>query len=168
MLRVAALLALTLLTAAPAALAQADPPAAAKAPPAAERFEAARRELVERSADLPVTGSRVGRGAQPGRFYELALELAETGDEAALVALARHETSAVVRAAGLVALARRFPEAAARELESRLDSRAELELCATGCTFDVVTEGELARRLLENADMLEPERPARPLKRSPG
>ncbi len=147
----AASLTLALLVA-PGALAQDRPPVEARTP--AERFAAARQELLASAADLTVDGSTVGRGAQPGRFYTLVRELTRTGRKEDFLALVEHE-QVVVRAAGMVCLAQRLPEEAVPVLRARQDSQAKLLFNPNGCTVEEITEGELATKLLNDADLLE-------------
>ncbi|MCW8139124.1 MAG: hypothetical protein KIT58_09500 [Planctomycetota bacterium] len=129
----------------------------------AERFAAARRALLAEASVLDVTGSAVGRGGEPGRFYPLARELERTGREEGLLALLREE-AVVARAAGMVCLARRHPAAAVPALRARRGSQTPVRFNPAGCTVEVITEGDLAGKLLLDADLLEAlrERP-RPL-----
>jgi hypothetical protein len=138
-------------------------PALAQEPAAAEqearairaRFEAARAALLAEAEKLMVTGSHVGRGGQPGRFYLLLVDLMEGGAEQDLLELSRHE-QVVVRAAGLLALAKRFPEKAVEVIEARRESQVLLEYCPSGCTPEQITEGRLAAIILdEDAEPLD-------------
>ncbi|MCO5172397.1 MAG: hypothetical protein M9894_39370 [Planctomycetes bacterium] len=120
-----------------------------------ERFEAARQALLAEAADLAVTGRTVGRGAEPGRFYLLVTELERTGEaKEDYLALVRHE-QVVVRAAGLICLARRFPAHAFDVLDARRSSETPLAFNPNGCTVETITEGELVARLLKDVDLLE-------------
>lgn len=136
--------------------------AGADARPPAERFAAARQELLAKAADLIVDGSAVGRGAQPGRFYRLVVELSRTGQKEEFLALLEHE-QVVVRAAGMVCLAQRFPEEAVPLIRARQNSQVKLWFNPTGCTPEEITEGDFASKLLRNAELLDVMRPARPL-----
>lgn len=136
------------------ALAQ-EPAGVAQEAQVRARFEAARTALLAEAKDLMVTGSHVGRGAQPGRFYRLLVDLVEGGEEQELLELCRHE-EVVVRAAGLLAMAKRFPEKAVAVIEARLESQVPLEYCPTGCTSEQITEGRLAAIILdEDAEPLD-------------
>lgn len=129
---------------------------------AAARFSAARAALLALPPESPVSGSHVGRGAQPGRFYVLSQELAETGQPAQLEALVSHER-ALLRAAGMVALARTQPPGAYEAIAARAQSQVELRYQPGGCDLRTIREGELAQALLANANLLDPGQPARPV-----
>lgn len=144
---VLSLVASLLLTVSPA-LAQEPPAVEQEARAARARFEAARAALLAEAEELMVTGSHVGRGGQPGRFYNLLVDLLQGGEEQDFLELCRHE-QVVVRAAGLLAMAKRFPERAVEVIEARRESEAPLEYCPSGCTPERITEGRLATIILD-------------------
>lgn len=138
-----------------AALAQDPAGAEQEAKARRARFEAARTALLAEADDLMVAGSHVGRGAQPSRFYLLLVDLMQGGEEQELRELCRHE-QVVVRAAGLLAMAKRFPEQAVAVIEARRESQVPLEYCPSGCTPERITEGRLAAIILdEDAEPLD-------------
>ncbi|MEZ6187874.1 MAG: hypothetical protein R3F62_23055 [Planctomycetota bacterium] len=136
--------------------------AAPAEPTAAERFAAAKATLLAESEGLAVSGSRVGRGAQPGRFFLLIQDLRVHGTKEQLVALLAHER-VVVRLAGAACLAERFPELAAERLEALRASEVPVDYMPSGCTVERATEGYVVQQLYANRHALNSDLKPEPL-----
>jgi hypothetical protein len=96
---------------------------------------------------LSAIGATPGRGGSETRFLRMTRKLAETGTQDDFYGLLAHE-SVVVRAAAMLCLRAKHPEAALAALEARFVSEAPIRW-SEGCTWHVtMTEGQLAARLL--------------------
>lgn len=128
----------------------------------ADSFDAARAKLIAEADALTVAGAAVGRGAQQSRFHALVGQLTAAATPAQLEALLAHD-HVVVRAAGMVGLARTRGTEAVAALEARRRSDVRLAFQPQGCGVMEISEGELATRLLLDADLLELRQRPRPL-----
>ena len=122
--------------------------------------------LEEIRAETPlmtVRGGATGRGASPGRFFQLVHVLIDDAELEQLEEGAEDE-HVIVRLACLYALAHRDAERALPLLEARLESEVVVRFMPAGCGVSETTEAEVARAFLDDANCLEVGAPPRPLR----
>ncbi|MHC4351479.1 MAG: ankyrin repeat domain-containing protein [Planctomycetota bacterium] len=106
-----------------------------------------------------VSGSAVGFAARPGAFYTISLILSEPFEEAEFLKMTRDDNP-VVRAMGLICLARHDRTRYEETIQSFYSDRTEVRYMPMGCILGGTTLGELAMRILQDPDALDPWSPS--------
>lgn len=102
-----------------------------------------------------VSGSAVGFAARPGAFYTISLILSEPFEEDQFLEMTQND-SPVVRAMGLICLARHDRTRYEKTIQSFYSDRTEVPYMPMGCIIGRETLGKLARSILEDPDALDP------------
>src|SRR5258706_1267855 len=97
-----------------------------------------------------ITGSAVGYGGAPGRFYLLSRNFLDKAKGPDFEQLAE-DREPIVRAMGLLGLAQQSDERATRRIIAHLHDRARLAYFPGGCMGSTVPLGVFARELLADS-----------------